>query len=193
MSKVRLAFSWSTFCCACSLAMTSQSLFTTTKKNESLFVCLISIESKGKLRFQWVQNSLCVNFFGWLRQLDFSSSWQVMVSRRLIDQLNLNRNSRIDLNAHRYFCSFITVPFKKNCVQFSGDLAQEWVSSLISTENSNFNEETSKLGLLLLEIGFRTYCVWRFWVMAAAGFLHPISWFRHTKQLKKTKNCGTWI
>jgi hypothetical protein len=48
-----------------------------------------------------------------------------------------------------FFCNFSTVPFKKYCVQFSGDLVQEWVSSLISMEKSGFNEEKSKLGLLL--------------------------------------------
>ena len=55
-------------------------------------------------------------------------------------------------------------------MQFSGDLAQEWVSSLTPMENSGFNEEKSKLGLLVLEIGFRILsCV------------------------KILSGCGTWI
>lgn len=86
-----------------------------------------------------------------------------------------------------FFVIFFTVPFKINCVQFSGDLAQEWVSSLISMGKSGFNEEKSKLGLLLSRKWVQNYCVWRFWVVVAPGFLLSVSCFRHIKQLKINK------
>lgn len=86
-----------------------------------------------------------------------------------------------------FFVIFSPCHSKKNCVQFSGDLAQEWVSSWIPMEKSGVNEEKSKLGLLVLKIGFRNYCVWRFWVVVAPGFLLSVSCFRHIKHLKTNK------
>ena len=111
-----------------------------------------------------------------------------MVSRRSIDQLRVDQNLSTDQNAHRFSVIFPPCHLKKNCVQFSGDLAQEWVSSLTPMENSGFNEEKSKLGLLVLEIGFRILsCVKILCGCVAPGFLPSVSCFRHIKQPKTNK------